>query len=139
MTRVNLRQMLIWSAVAILGAVAWGFVALARGERINAIWLIFAALCSYAIAYRFYARVERPMLSLAPDGLSGAPPIRDRPALQVSYLSTRDRGAGHMSGNELRITPKTQTVEQMISSPAGSRKQLKKAIPRAIPRRSSGR
>ena len=56
MTRVNLRQVLIWSAVAILGAVAWGFVALARGERINAIWLIFAALCSYAIAYRFYAR-----------------------------------------------------------------------------------
>jgi carbon starvation protein len=56
MTRVNLRQVLIWSAVAILGAVAWGFVALARGEQINAIWLIFAALCSYAIAYRFYAR-----------------------------------------------------------------------------------
>ena len=56
MTRVNLRQVLIWSAVAILGAVSWGFVALARGEQINAIWLIFAALCSYAIAYRFYAR-----------------------------------------------------------------------------------
>ena len=56
MTRVDLRKVLIWSAVAILGAVAWGFVALARGERINAIWLIFAALCSYAIAYRFYAR-----------------------------------------------------------------------------------
>jgi carbon starvation protein len=56
MTRVNLRQLLIWSAVAILGAVSWGFVALARGERINAIWLVFAALCSYAIAYRFYAR-----------------------------------------------------------------------------------
>ena len=56
MKRLNLRQVLIWSAVAILGAVSWGFVALARGERINAIWLIFAALCSYAIAYRFYAR-----------------------------------------------------------------------------------
>ena len=34
------------------------------------------------------------MLSLTPDGLSGAPPLRDRPALQVSYLSTRERGAG---------------------------------------------
>ena len=52
----NLRQVVIWTAVAILGAVAWGFVALARGEQINAIWLVFAALCSYAIAYRFYAR-----------------------------------------------------------------------------------
>jgi carbon starvation protein len=56
MRRVNVRQVVIWSGVAILGAVAWGFVALARGEQINAIWLIFAALCSYAIAYRFYAR-----------------------------------------------------------------------------------
>jgi carbon starvation protein len=56
MSRVNVRQVVIWTGVAILGAVAWGFVALARGEQINAIWLIFAALCSYAIAYRFYAR-----------------------------------------------------------------------------------
>jgi carbon starvation protein len=56
MSRVNVRQVVIWTGVAILGAVAWGFVALARGEQINAVWLIFAALCSYAIAYRFYAR-----------------------------------------------------------------------------------
>jgi carbon starvation protein len=54
--RVNVRQVLIWSAVSILGAVAWGIVALVRGEPVNAVWLLFAALCSYAIAYRFYAR-----------------------------------------------------------------------------------
>jgi len=46
----------IWTAVALLGAVAWGILALSRGEEINAVWLLFAALCSYAIAYRFYAR-----------------------------------------------------------------------------------
>src|SRR5512132_1133479 len=46
----------IWTAVALLGAVAWGILALARGESVNAVWLIVAALCSYAIAYRFYAR-----------------------------------------------------------------------------------
>jgi carbon starvation protein len=46
----------IWSLVAALGAVAWTIVALVRGERVNAIWILFAALCSYAIAYRFYAR-----------------------------------------------------------------------------------
>ena len=46
----------IWGAVAVLGAVAWGILALARGESVNAVWLIVAALCSYAIAYRFYAR-----------------------------------------------------------------------------------
>src|SRR6266545_933237 len=38
--------------------------------------------------------VKRPMLSRTPDGLSGATPLRDRPAPQLNYLSTRDRGAG---------------------------------------------
>ena len=50
------RKIAVWSAVAVLGAVAWGILALARGESVNAAWLIVAALCSYAIAYRFYAR-----------------------------------------------------------------------------------
>ncbi|HTE70957.1 MAG TPA: carbon starvation CstA family protein [Actinomycetes bacterium] len=50
------RRIAVWSAVALLGAVAWGVLALARGESVNAVWLIVAALCSYAIAYRFYAR-----------------------------------------------------------------------------------
>jgi carbon starvation protein len=53
---IRLRSIVIWSGVALLGAVAWGILALARGEEINAVWLLFAALCSYAIAYRFYAR-----------------------------------------------------------------------------------
>ena len=52
----RLRRVLIWSAVSIGAAVCWGVIALARGERINAAWLVFAALGSYAIAYRFYAR-----------------------------------------------------------------------------------
>jgi carbon starvation protein len=50
------RRIAAWTAVALLGAVAWGILALARGESVNAAWLIVAALCSYAIAYRFYAR-----------------------------------------------------------------------------------
>jgi carbon starvation protein len=54
--KVNVRSIVIWTAVAILGAVAWGILALARGEQISAAWLIFAAVCSYAIAFRFYAR-----------------------------------------------------------------------------------
>ncbi|GAA4877134.1 carbon starvation CstA family protein [Saccharopolyspora cebuensis] len=45
-----------WVLVAIIGAVAWGVIALSRGEEISAAWLVFAALASYAIAYRFYAR-----------------------------------------------------------------------------------
>jgi carbon starvation protein len=54
--KIRLRSVAIWTAVAVLGAVAWGILALARGEEIGAVWLLFAAVCSYAIAYRFYAR-----------------------------------------------------------------------------------
>jgi carbon starvation protein len=44
-----------WLCVAILGAGAVGGLALHRGESINAIWFIVAAVCVYAIAYRFYS------------------------------------------------------------------------------------
>ncbi|WP_304524632.1 carbon starvation CstA family protein [Dactylosporangium sp. AC04546] len=54
--RPGLRPIVIWTAVSIVGAIAWGIIALARGENISAIWLVVAALCSYLIAYRFYAR-----------------------------------------------------------------------------------
>ena len=46
----------IWVVVALVGALCWGMLALSRGETVNAGWLLFAALASYAIAYRFYAR-----------------------------------------------------------------------------------
>jgi len=52
----NPQQWLIWGAVSVAGAVAWGVIALVRGEPISAIWLLVAAFASYAIAYRFYAR-----------------------------------------------------------------------------------
>ena len=50
------KSIAIWSAVAVVGAVAWGVIALVRDEQISAAWLIAAAVGSYAIAYRFYAR-----------------------------------------------------------------------------------
>jgi carbon starvation protein len=52
----SLKSVLIWSAVAAVGAVAWTVLAISRGETVSALWILFAALCSYAIAYRFYAR-----------------------------------------------------------------------------------
>ena len=45
----------IWILIAVLGASAVGGIALNRGENINALWFITAALCVYAIGYRFYA------------------------------------------------------------------------------------
>ncbi|MDP1595842.1 MAG: carbon starvation CstA family protein [Methylotenera sp.] len=46
---------IFWALVALLGAFALAGIALNRGESINALWLITAAVCIYAIAYRFYA------------------------------------------------------------------------------------
>jgi carbon starvation protein len=51
----DVRAKLAWTGVAILGAISLGIVALTRGETINAVWLVLAAICSYLIAYRFYA------------------------------------------------------------------------------------
>jgi carbon starvation protein len=55
-SRMTPRATLLWTTVALLGAVGWGVLALARGEKISAVWLVVAALGSYAIAYRFYSR-----------------------------------------------------------------------------------
>lgn len=47
---------LVWSAVAVAGALALGGVALYRGEQVNSMWLVVAAVCTFAVAYRFYAK-----------------------------------------------------------------------------------
>ena len=52
---MELREKLIWAAVAVIGAISFGVVALTRGEPVNAAWLVVASVCIYFIAYRFYA------------------------------------------------------------------------------------
>jgi carbon starvation protein len=64
---------LLWTAIALLGAVAFGIVALHRGEAVNAAWLVVAAVCIYFIAYRFYG------LFVAERAL-GVEPARPTPA-----------------------------------------------------------
>lgn len=44
-----------WGLLALLGATAFAQIAWWRGETLNALWLITAAVCVYLIAYRFYA------------------------------------------------------------------------------------
>ena len=54
------KKIIIWSAIALLGGVAWVMIAVVRGETINAVWFVFASVCSYLIAFRFYSKlVER--------------------------------------------------------------------------------
>jgi carbon starvation protein len=65
--KTNPFKILLWTTVALLGASAVGGIALHRGESINALWFIAAALCTYAIAYRFYAAwIAATVLSVDP-------------------------------------------------------------------------
>ncbi len=53
----------LWAAIALLGGVAWFMLAIIRGETVNAIWFVFASVCTYLIGYRFYSKViERYLL-----------------------------------------------------------------------------
>ena len=52
----KLVSVIFWSLVAIVGAFAFAALALGRGETVNAVWLVTAALSVYFIAYRFYSK-----------------------------------------------------------------------------------
>jgi carbon starvation protein len=52
----RLLKSLCWILVALLGTLALAIIALHRGEQINAMWLVVAAACTYAIGYRFYSK-----------------------------------------------------------------------------------
>ena len=61
----SLADWLVWIAISIVGAVSLAVMALYRGETINALWLVTAAVAVYLIAFRFYARyVETRVLGV---------------------------------------------------------------------------
>ncbi|THD08309.1 carbon starvation protein A [Rhodanobacter lindaniclasticus] len=72
MRKPGVASKLVWIAVAIIGAVCLGVVALRRGEPVNAIWLVAAAIAVFSIGFRFYGKfVEHSVLRLDP---TRAPP-----------------------------------------------------------------
>lgn len=54
---ITVRHKLVFGAIAVVGAVAWAIIAFVRGETVNAVWFVVAAICTYIIGYRFYARL----------------------------------------------------------------------------------
>src|ERR1700733_7666859 len=64
-----------WGMVGIVGAVAVGAIALRRDEPINALWLVVAATCCYALGYRFYSKFVAVKI-LALDALRATPAER---------------------------------------------------------------
>src|SRR5690242_9878277 len=45
-----------WAAMACVGAICLGAIAIQRGEPVNSVWVVLAAICTYLIGYRFYAK-----------------------------------------------------------------------------------
>jgi carbon starvation protein len=60
-------RILLWITISLLGAFALATIALHRGEQINALWLVVAAVATYAVGYRFYsAFISAKVLGLDP-------------------------------------------------------------------------
>src|SRR5690349_9230158 len=72
---MKIGKVLIWLAVAALGALALATIAFHRHEPINAMWLVAAAVCSYALGYRFYSKFVAAKV-LALDAMRATPAER---------------------------------------------------------------
>ena len=71
--RSSFASHLLWLAVAALGAWALGVIALSRGETINALWIVVAAICVYLIGYRYYSLfIAEKVLGLDPTRMTPA-------------------------------------------------------------------
>jgi len=74
----TLPSKLLWSLVAIVGAISFGILAISRGEHVNAVWLVLAAVCVYSIAYRFYSLfIANKVFELNPRRLTPAHRLAD--------------------------------------------------------------
>jgi carbon starvation protein len=71
----KITKIAIWLAVALLGALALATIAWSRKESISALWLVAAALCSYALGYRFYSSFVAAKV-LALDAMRATPAER---------------------------------------------------------------
>ncbi|MFC3960619.1 carbon starvation CstA family protein [Nocardia jiangsuensis] len=67
----------IFGAIAVLGAVAWAILAVVRGESVNAVWIVIAAVCTYVIAYRFYSTLIQRKITKPRDDLATPAEILD--------------------------------------------------------------
>src|SRR6201993_1085166 len=66
---------LVWVGVTAAGVLSVATIAIHRGEEINAMWLVVAAVCSYALGYRFYSKfIAARVLTL--DALRATPAER---------------------------------------------------------------
>src|SRR6185437_877776 len=72
---MKIARILVWLGVAGLGAMAFAAIAWRRGEPISAMWLLVAAICTYALGYRFYSKFVAAKV-LTPDAMRATPAER---------------------------------------------------------------
>ena len=69
----KLKQMIIWAIVVLVGVVSFATLAVSRGEQISAIWIVTAAISTYAVAYRYYSLyIANNVMQLDPNRLTPA-------------------------------------------------------------------
>ncbi len=86
----NSGKYLIWALLSVIGAFALGYIALNRGEQINALWIVVAAVCVYLIAYRFYGLyIAKTVLGVDPTRMT--PAVRHNDGLD--YVPTDKKSA----------------------------------------------
>ncbi len=82
----QLKTFLIWGLVVLVGVAAFTTLALHRGEHVNAVWMIVAAVSVYCIAYRFYSLyIAKNILELDSERMTPA----ERHNNGVDYVPTR--------------------------------------------------
>ena len=54
---ITTKHKIVFGVIALVGAIAWAIIAFFRGETVNAVWFVIAAICTYVIGFRFYARL----------------------------------------------------------------------------------
>ncbi len=122
----NSGKYLIWTLLSVIGAFALGYIALNRGEQINALWIVVAAVCVYLIAYRFYGLyIAKTVLGVDPtrmtpavrhnDGLDYVP--TDKKCCSVTIFAAI-AGAGPLVGPVLAAQMGYLPGDDLGSSPA---------------------
>jgi len=62
-----------WAALALFGASCLAYIALSRGETINALWVVMAAVSIYIVAYRYYGLfIAKKVLGVDPTRMTPA-------------------------------------------------------------------
>lgn len=52
----KVKGLAIWLPIALVAIFSLYTMASSRGEKVNAVWLILASSCTFAVAYRFYSK-----------------------------------------------------------------------------------